>query len=203
MAWLGWAGKEVAQHAGFWCFESENLNSFFPSLCRGAVVVSFAVGCGERERRGSAEALARDYTFRRPSERSLRCYSLCVTAVPPVPRRRCNFAELSARRRREMRLSSRIHPATRASVNSSEIHDTHPLVSLLSLAQVVEPTKLWPVRDPIRTKRSDVVWCSSHGAPVFAHHLCKGYPLSLGRVHPGQVTHYVYTNISLELAAGR
>lgn len=84
LAWLDWAGKEVAQHAcaGFWCFESENLNSFFPSLCRGTVVVSFTAGCGERERRGSAKTPARDYTFRRPSERLLRCYSLCATAVP-------------------------------------------------------------------------------------------------------------------------
>ena len=44
-----------------------------------------------------------------------------------VLRRRCDFAELSADRDGEMRLSSRIYSAIRALVNSSEIRDTHPL----------------------------------------------------------------------------
>ena len=87
------------------------------------MVVSFTADCGERERGGSAKTLARDYTFRRPSERSQRCYSLRTTAVPgaqnlaPMLR----FAEPSADRGGEMRLSSRIYSAIRASVNGSEI----------------------------------------------------------------------------------
>lgn len=57
---------------GFGVLRARILTPFFPSLCRGVVVVSFTASCGERQRGGSAKTLARDYTFRWPSERSLR-----------------------------------------------------------------------------------------------------------------------------------
>lgn len=94
------------------------------------MVVSFTADCGEQERGGSAKTLAHDYIFRRSSEKSQRCYSLRAAAVLGlgVLRRRCDFAELSTDWGGEMQLSSRIYSAIRASVNSSEIRDMHPLL---------------------------------------------------------------------------
>jgi len=130
LAWLDWAGKEVAQHAcaGFWCFESENLNSFFPSLCRGAVVVSFTAGCGERERRGSAKT---PFGGRVKgcccSTRSSESWADVVISQ--------NFLLTEVG---EMRLSSRIYSAIRASVNSSEIRYASSLSSLLEVSSLLE-----------------------------------------------------------------
>ena len=134
LSWIGLAGlgwEEVALHAyaGFWCFESENFNSFFPSLCRGVVVVSFTAGCGERERGGSVQ---RHLLAIIPFGGRVKghCAAICF-ARPQHPglgvsRRRCDFAELSADRDGEMWLSSGIYSAIRVLVNSSEIRDTHP-----------------------------------------------------------------------------
>lgn len=94
------------------------------------MVVSLTAGCGERERGGSVQRhLLTIIPFGSRVKGHCAAIRFARLQYPGlgVLRRRCDFAELSADRDGEMRLSSRVYFAIRALVNSLKIHDTHPL----------------------------------------------------------------------------